>query len=370
MSLFSDNQTKHFYALSAATDGSTGVLYAVKNLANSDNVRVMLYKDATNKTAGKAMATTDIIDRKLIKRAKVTEVKPTYYRNWTITAPSSVAADTTYYLYFYLENMLGFGMQDRWDRVAAYTATDTTVATVMQHLALDLYGKLNVAGPIKNDFDVYYGGTLVTETMYKNNTLPTATSGTNIVVKETLAGSGIDMDELALRMHTNPYVYNVTMSTGKTVNGAIEPWTSSQKEIKGVADTDRVYISAAKKVLAMELYFLRNRGDLYDLTPDFKTAILNETNTNTSATSYYTVDIDYAFSDTQGYTYHSDKQLSIAVPGASEGTASAPATTLMNAIVGNTVNSLATTVSTLSSTVNSATIGNSALDTRVTALEG
>ena len=360
--LFSDMQTKHFYALNAATDGSTGVLYAVKTLANSDNVSVELYKDATSKAAGKAMATTDIIDRKLIKRAKVNEVKPTYYRNWTITAPTSVAAGTTYYLYFYLENMLGFGMQDRWDRVAAYIATDTTVATVMQNLALDLWGKLNAAGPIKNDFDVYYGGTHVTKSDFETHTLPTATSGTNIVVKETLAGSGINMNELALRMHTNPYTYNVTMSTGKSVNGAIEPWTSTQKEIKGTPDTDRVYISAATKVLAMELYFLRNRADKYDLSKDFYTSILNETNTDTSATSYYTVDIDYAFSDTQGYTYHSDKQLSIAVPGAASGTASAPATVLMNAIVGNTVNSLA-------AIVNSTTIGNSALDTRVTTLE-
>ena len=363
MSLFSDMQTKHFYALNAATDGSTGVLYAVKTLANSDNVRVELYKDAASKTAGKAMATTDIINRKLIKRAKVNEVKPTYYRNWTITAPTSVAAGTTYYLYFYLENMLGFGMQDRWDRVAAYTATDTTVATVMQNLALDLWGKLNAAGPIKNDFDVYYGGTLVTKSDFETHTLPTATSGTNIVVKETLAGSGIDMNELALRMHANPYTYNVTMSTGKSVNGAIEPWTATQKEIKGTPDTDRVYISAATKVLAMELYFLRNRGDLYDLSNDFNISILNETNTNTNAASYYTVDIDYAFSDTQGYTYHSDKQLSIAVPGAAAGTASAPATALMNAIVGDTVNSLA-------AIVKDTNIGNSALNARVTTLEG
>ena len=363
MSLFSDMQTKHFYALNAATDGSTGVLYAVKTLANSDNVRVELYKDAASKTAGKAMATTDIINRKLIKRAKVNEVKPTYYRNWTITAPASVAAGTTYYLYFYLENMLGFGMQDRWDRVAAYTATDTTVATVMQNLALDLWGKLNAAGPIKNDFDVYYGGTLVTKSDFETHTLPTATSGTNIVVKETLAGSGMDMNELALRMHTNPYTYNVTISTGKSVNGAIEPWSANQKEIPVVYDTSRTYISAATKVLAMELYFLRNRGDLYDLTKPFDISILNEANTNTSATSYYTVDIDYAFSDTQGYTYHSDKQLSIAVPGAANSPYDSAAKTLMNAIVGDTVSSLA-------AIVNSTTIGNAKLGERVTTLEG
>ena len=370
MSIFPDNQTKHFYALNNHTADSAPDHAYVQNQSNSDLFRVLGIKNANwdssnskpytsgaNNAAGKALFVSDLIDRKLIKRAKVNEVKPTYYRNWTITAPASVAAGTTYHIYFYLENMLGFGMQDRWDRVASYTATDTTVATVMQNLALDLWGKLNAAGPIKNDFDVYYGGTLVTKSDFETHTLPTATSGTNIVVKETLAGSGINMNELALRMHTNPYAYNVTMSTFDGTSA----W-GGQKEIKGVADTSRVYISAATKVLAMELYFLRNRGDMYDLTPDFYTSIMNEANTDTSATKYYTVDIDYAFSDTQGYTYHSDKQLSIAIPGAASSPYDSAAKTLMNAIVGDTVNSLA-------AIVNSTTIGNAKLDTRVTTLE-
>ena len=330
MSLFSDNQTKHFYALNAATDGSTGVLYAVKTLANSDNVRVVLYKNATEKTAGKAMATTDIIDRKLIKRAKVNEIKPTYFRKWVISALSSVTAGTTYYLYFYLENLLGFGIQDRVDRVATHTATSTdTVATVMAALKNDLELKLNGAGPIKGDFTI---------------TIDNSTNA--ITVAENTNSSTYQFNELDMRMHGNPYAYNVTMSTGKTVNGAIEPWAANQKEIKATNTSD-VCISAAKKVLAMELYFLRNRGDLYDLNGDFYTSILNEANTNTSATSYYTVDIDYAFSDTQGYTYHSDKQLSIAVPGAASGTASKPATDLMEAIVGQTIDTLDERVTTL-----------------------
>lgn len=328
--LFSDNQTKHFYALNAATDGSTGVLYAVKTLANSDNIRVLLYKDATSKTAGEAMATTDVISRKLIKRAKVNEVKPTYFRTWTVAAPSTVTAGTTYHIYFYLDNMMGFGMQDRWDIVAAYTAkSGDTVATVMTALKNTLDSKLNGAGPIKNDFTVTSG------------------SSNSIIVAENPNGPAFKggITALDLRMHTTPYMYNVTMSTFDGTSA----W-GNQKEIHGVeAAANGTYISAATKVLAMELYFLRNRGDLYDLSKDFYTSILNETNTNTNATSYYTVDIDYAFSDTQGYTYHSDKQLSIAVPGAASGTASKPATDLMEAIVGQTIDTL---------------------DARVTALEG
>ena len=320
MSIFSDNQTKHFYALNYHTSDSAPDHVYVQDVKDSNLFRVLGIKnanwDSTNNkpassAAGKALFTSDTINRKHILKIKKNEVKPTYFRNWTVTAPTAnIVADTTYHIYFYLENMLGFGIQDRWDRVATYTAkTGDDAADVMQNLALDLWGKLNAAGPIKNDFDVYYGGTLVTESDFKTHTLPTATSGTDIVVKETLAGSGINMNELALRIHTNPYVYNVTMSTFDGTSA----W-GGQKELKGTPDTDRVYISAATKVLAMELYFLRNRGDLYDLNKDFYTSILNETNCDTSAAYYTTVDVDYAFSDGLGFTYYSNKQFTVAFP--------------------------------------------------------
>ena len=308
--IFSDMQTKHFYALKSSN------VYDVKTLENSDLLRVILYASSSDKSNNKAMVTTDIIDRKLIKHIKINEVKPTYFRQWTVTAPASVAADTTYYVYFYLENMLGFGMQDRWDRVAAYTAkAGDTVATVMTALKNDLDSKLNGAGPIKGDFTVTSG------------------SSNSIVVAENPNSSTFkEMSELYLRTHGNPYAYHVTMSTGKSVDGAIEAWSDAQKEIKS-QDTNVVYIKPATKVLAMELYFLRNRGDLYDLSKNFYASILNEANTDTTAEAYYTLDIDYAFSDTQGYTYHSDKQMSFAVP--SEATAEA----LMTAITGASENS-------------------------------
>ena len=299
--LFSDNQTKHFYVLKSTDTVS------VKDLEDSNLFRVI----GTDSNS-KAIFTSDVIDRKLIKKIKINEVKPTYFRKWTVNALSAVTAGTTYYVYFYLENMMGFGMQDRWDRVASYTATDTTVATVMQHLAVDLWGKLNAAGPIKDDFTVSYGGTPVTKAMFENGTLPTAVSGTDIVVAENPASETFELTELDLRTHTNPYAYHVTMSTGMTTDNGIEAWSDAQKEITADNDTDNVYIKSATKVLDMELYFLRNRGDLYDLTKDFGTSILNKPRTEDSKGLYYTLDIDYAFSDTQGYTYHSDKQLSIA----------------------------------------------------------
>ena len=282
--IFGDNQTKHFYVI-PASDG-----YTVKNLEDSNLFRLILNQDNNQKV------TSDVIDRKLIKKIKINEVKPTYFRTWTVAAPSAVVADTTYHIYFYLENMTGFGMQDRWDRVATYTAkTGDSVATVMTALKNDLDSKLNDAGPIKGDFTVTSG------------------SSNSIIVAENPNGPSFKggITELDLRMHTNPYAYNVTMSTFDGTSA----W-GGQKEIRGVeASANGTYISSATKVMAMELYFLRNRGDLYDLNKDFYTSILNKNQQLTADATYYTLDIDYAFSDTQGYTYHSDKQLSIACGG-------------------------------------------------------
>lgn len=285
--VFPDNQTKHFYALKSS-DTAT-----VKQVG--DNLRV-IFKDSNSNAIG----TTDTINTRHILSAKITEVLPTYFRKWTVSAlsASAVAADTTYYVYFYLENMLGFGVQDRFDRVASYTAkTGDTVATVMAALKADLENKLN-AGPVKGDF--------------------TVTLSTNdIVVTENKNSKTYKFNELDMRMNSTPYVYNVTMSTGKTTGGAIEAWTSAQKEIKATNTSD-VYITAADKVRAMELYFLRNRGDLYDLNPDFKTAILNEANIEyNTAHYYYTLDVHYAFSDELGYTYYSEKDLTVAMNNSS-----------------------------------------------------
>ena len=315
-------------------------------------------------------------------------MKPTYLRKWVVspvaanTAGGTYMADgTTCYLYFYLENMLGMGMQDRWDRVAHYKVSDetTTPAMVMAGLKNDLNLKLNAAGPIKNDFIVtILDGSMSVddaETIFKttddspssaswvdgtDSESLTKGSGTNsgkkytlvkhdgtykktyvyddvaedlnlnsVVVYENAASDTFQpLTELDLRMHTNPYAYNVTMSTGITTDNDIKAWSDAQKEIRAT-ETGTVYLSAALKVKAMEMYFLRNRGDLYDLNKDFYTSILNKSRVTNMNQAYYTVDIDYAFSDTQGFTYHSDKQLSIAVPTDTKSNATA----IMNAII-------------------------------------
>lgn len=279
---YGDNQTKHFFVI------NNGDVVKINNLNGTDKFRVIITDNA-----GNGIATSDILSEKLILNKKMNTVMPIYYRKWTVNAMASVAADTTYYLYFYLENMLGFGMQDRWDRVAAYTAkSGDSVNAVMTALKEDLDLKLNGAGPIKNDFVV---------TM----------DGNNIVVKENSASNTYTWTKMDILTHGNPYVYNVTMSTydGNAVWGG-----DTNKQIKA-ADTTEVRIKSGMKVFDMEQYFLRNRADMYSLTPDFNTSIINEPRTDVNK-DYILFDIHYAFSDGLGFTYFSEKDLTLAVDAA------------------------------------------------------
>lgn len=291
--IFADNQTKHFYAMKSSDT------VTVRDLQDSNLFRIEIKQ-------GNDTVVSDVIDRKLILKAKINKVEDTFFRQWTVLAPDSVTANKTYHIYFYLENMMGFGMQDRWDRVASYTSkTGDTVATVMTALKNELNSKLNDAGPIKNDFTV-------------------TLNGNNIIVAENPNSSTYEYgDELGLLTHDYPYEYNVTMSV---FDGDIA-W-KDQKQITA-RDTTTKRVKAATKVLDMERYFLRNRGDKYQLTKPFDISIINKSNTDTTATDYYTLDVDYAFSDTQGYTYHSNKQLSIACPTESK------LTTLLASILGD-----------------------------------
>lgn len=280
--IYSDNQTKHFYALKS-TD-----TVEVNESVDGKKIR-LIFKDNN----GNAFATSDMIDRKLILKMDVKEVLPVRFRTWTVNAPSTVEAGKTYRIYFYLENLLGFGIQDRWDLVAAYTAkANDTATTVMTALSKELDGKLNAAGPIKGDFNV-------------------TLSGSTITVAENTASKTYKFSKNDIYLHGTPYMYDVTMST---FDGN-EAW-GNQKVIyaQDVAGANGIRIPAAMRVLDMEHYFLRNRADLYDLTPDFYTSIINETNTDESASAYYTLDLHYAFSDELGFTYFSEKDLTVACP--------------------------------------------------------
>ena len=278
-------------------DNQTGHLYVVSSPNNVSVHRTVDHKFRFVFHNGSKNVTSDVIDDRLILRVKANPIKPIYYRKWVVYAPTSVSEGTTYYLYFYLENMIGFGIQDRWDRVASYTAkTNDTAAAIMTALKDDLDLKLNAAGPIKDDFVVTLDGS------------------NNIVVKENPASDTYKFDRNDVMLHGVPYAYNVTMSTfdGTGVWGG-----DANKEIRANNDTN-IRISSGMKVYDMEHYFLRNRADKYDLTKPFGVSIINDVTADVNK-HYSMVNIHYAFSDEQGYSYRSEKDLNIAVEEPSEG---------------------------------------------------
>lgn len=370
MSTFSENQTKHFYVVAPTVENTAH--YIVQDLEDSNLFRIVL-----EQTSGAGTVTTDIINRKLINKIKINEVKPTYFHKWTVKPMAAndipaIGEKKKFSLYFYLENMYGFGLMDKWDAVASYTVTGSGVsaddiASIMSALKTDLDNKLNPTyadTPLKNDFivtildstmnpkdgEIAFGvKPTVASTTWGNSDVESlskaagATSGSyvytlvkhennNKVTYTFTSNANVDVNNNAIivfenpnsptfkqlkdidfRMHDNPYVYDVTLSTYVDTATGGKVWDGDQKRRIFAEENTNIspYVTSAQKVQAMELYFLRNRADMYDLTKSFNTSILNPV-TELVNTTYYTLDIDYAFSDTQGYTYHSDKQLSIA----------------------------------------------------------
>ncbi len=161
MNTYSDNQTGHLFVLSNATSNPT----VSDSMVVSNTVNHMF--NIKFKHGGVVDEVSDIIDDRRILNivTDVKAVKPVYYREWIVKPiTANVSTPTTYNLYFYLENMTGFGLQDRWDIVASYKAsTGDTPATVMNALKNDLAEKISAVGttganakfsPIANDFVV------------------------------------------------------------------------------------------------------------------------------------------------------------------------------------------------------------------------
>ena len=343
MNTYSDNQTGHLYVLSNNAS----------NLTISDSMVVGNTVDhmfnIKFKHGGVVDEVSDNIDDRRILKIDVKAVKPVYFRKWTVKALTvAPKPETLYSLYFYLENMQGFGMQDRWDIAATYKtdvynngttvpATHDTIATVMQHLAMELYAKINVNGPIKNDFIISYGGKDITEKDYEayvnNDTLPTATSGNNIVVREndTPGYPTYTHNDMEILMGAAPYEYDLTLST----YDGNSTWGGNARRIIA-ENTSTVRFASGVVVKDMENFFMRNRKDLYSLSPNFNTSIINEGNAD--RTKYYSmVNVHYAYSDSLGFTYYSEKDLNIAVVEASEGSTT-NGTAFMNAINAKSVN--------------------------------
>lgn len=345
---YSDNQTGHLYVLgNAATSWTPSNDVVVGNTVDHKfNIQVK-HNNVIDET-------TDQLDDRYILGVTCKAVTPVYFRKWTVKPMSAVTADTLYSLYFYLENMQGFGLQDRWDIAATYKAkTGDSVNTVMKALRDDLINKISATGsignfgPIANDFTVTIDDTSSSSTY------------NYITVAENTASPTYTHTDTEILMGAAPYEYDLTLST----YDGTSTWGNNPRRI-AAADTNSVRFASGVVVKDMENFFMRNRKDLYSLTPNFNTSIINEGNADRS--KYYSmVNVHYAFSDNLGFSYFSEKDLNIAVVENSEG-ATTNGATLKAMIEAKTP---AGRLGTIESTVNSSTIGNVKLDERVTTLE-
>lgn len=351
MNTYSDNQTGHLFVLSNATSSPT----VSDSMVVSNTVDHMF--NIKFKHSGAVDEVSDNIDDRRILNIGVKAVTPVYFRKWVVSPVTSgelpaSGEEKTFSLYFYLENMTGFGLQDRWDIVTTYKAKyGDTVATIMGALGNGLAEKISAAGttgasakfsPIANDFTVSVDSSTYAITVAENTTSPTY--------------SHTDME---IMTNGAPYEYDVTLST----YDGDSTWGNNPRRINA-QNTANVRFGSGIVVRDMENFFMRNRGDLYSLSPNFNTSIVNNLRANRGG--YYSmVNIHYAYSDSLGFTYYSEKDLNIAVAEASEG-ATTNGTAFMNAILAKTLDNK---VASLDAIVNDSTIGNEALDTRVTALE-
>ena len=286
MNTYSDNQTGHLYVIKSNDK------VKISNLNGSDKFSIVI-SDSNNNP----IYTTDVIEKKHILKHKINTVEPIYFRKWTVKALTAApVADTLYSLYFYLENMQGFGMQDRWDIAATYKAkTGDTIATVMTALKDELVNKISAVGsignfgPIANDFIVELDGS------------------NNIIVKENPASKTYTHNDTEILMGAAPYEYDLTLSTYDG-NGL---WGGNPRRINA-ENTTTVRFAAGVVVKDMENFFARNRADLYSLSPNFNTSIVNDLRAE-SDQNYIMYNMHYAFSDGLGFTYFSEKDLNLAV---------------------------------------------------------
>ena len=415
---YSDNQTGHLYVLgNASTSWTPSNDVVIGNTVDHKfNIQVK-HNNVIDET-------TDQLDDRYILNVTCKKVAPVYFRKWVVKPLASVTPETLYSLYFYLENMQGFGMQDRWDIAATYKtdvydnsgtpATHDTVATTMTALKDELVNKISAVGsignfgPIANDFIVtILDGTLAktdadfifgvaasnsstswtagtdTESLSKGSGTVSGKKytlvkheGTNkvtyvydnvaddyadntVIVLENKNSNTYTHNDTEILMGAAPYEYDLTLST----YDGNDLWGGNPRRINA-ENTTTVRFASGVVVKDMENFFMRNRKDLYSLTPNFNTSIINEGNADRS--KYYSmVNVHYAFSDNLGFTYFSEKDLNIAVVEASEG-ATTNGDTLKAMIEAKTP---AGRLGTVESTVNSSTIGNVKLDERVTTLE-
>lgn len=372
MNTYSDNQTGHLFVVDSPD--KVQVSPTVKHLFK------MSFNHGNND-----VETSDILDDRRILNIKVKPVSPVYYRKWTVEPLANITAkeNTTYSLFFYLENMLGFGLQDRWDLAATYKTGSTAPAsfsTVLGHLAFSLYGKLNVEGPIKNDFTITVGNTTIDSNAWKDygstRNLPNSMSNaTSIIIAENPDSPTYSHNYLEILTNSHPYEYDLTLSTYEDHNNAI--WNKdSKRRISAENNTDvGPRFTSGVIVKDMENFFMRNRADLYSLTPNFGVSIINKLRANKDA-NYSIVNVHYAFSDGLGFTYYSEKDLNIAVKEDSTGATTngdavaAVIAAKSNVVVSSDVTTINNAIGSMSGQISDLATTVENLDDRVTALEG
>ena len=287
--VYGDNQTKHFYVVT----GSAGV--AKKALAGTDKFRLNIHEGGNAAgTASNVTATTDIFDKNLIKDVRVSTPKGIATRTWTINIQGNPVANTTYRLYFYIEDLYGFGVQDRWDRVASYKATSTTASDLYKGLAKDiknkLYGDRYKIGPIADDFEFYV-----------------TTSGSDVAVDsssfDAATATGIKIVEKTVTP-TEIQVLNSNGTYDDVVWGSVTPASG-------------VTIKNGKLTADFEYFHMGERGDQYRMVgwPDYvpTTYIVDPT----WQYGYDTVAIHYAYVGANHSVQKSEKDITFIVPRAS-----------------------------------------------------
>lgn len=282
--VYGDNQTRHFYVISK--------LPTVREALNG-KFRLKIKQ-------GGSYVTSDIMDPHHIREIRVSKPAGMKYRKWNVALASSMIENSkvkegSYSIYFYVEDMNGFGIMDRFDRVITYVTDGTESAddfyTNFGHL---VDANLNQAGFLVSDFTV------------------------------TASSSGIEIKEIPhpignydIINHNLPHQYKVIVTCNE-VDGTL--WMNNLSGMnlanpvanpKYLAPTIWGMRVNGVNIADMEHYFARNRGDLYDMNACMYTAIVNDLYADMD-TEYYVCDIKYFYQDTGNFSYNSEKEITFA----------------------------------------------------------
>ena len=331
--IYGDNQTRHFYVVK----NSSGVEKVT--LADSNKFRLKIHESKSTDSEPAITATSDVINKNSVKRIKVSTPEAYKPKEWRIyvtdgTTAGAIIEDAKYNLCFSAENIGNAGTQSRLDRVLHVTATSDKISSdddLYIALAKELYKQVlgdtkpgvEPTGALNDEIEI---GILQSTTFVNVKDFTTSTTtATCLVVRH----KEVTLEKSDIVLHNYPpYVTNINIS-GNCTYITVDPETQEKTYHDIFWITDAVDSTTAKqyateevrgdvtlyngdRIFDMEHYFQRNRGDMYDLNPDFYTSILNKLYAELDK-NYVCVDVDYSFGDSLGFSYHSDKNITFAV---------------------------------------------------------